>query len=186
MGKLRIAQLAAGRAGAVWLPSWNLKSLARLPSSGQRVKWVLLLCPFIDEEMEALTVPSHSQLGRDRKEILTREGLTPSCDLSHQVTPISLLLSLPTTHWQKSPRSPTTRTTGLARKPQDTQRMKTQISQSNLVEDRGRTRKGSIPGVGPEVRMGKQGLPRGDWSRSTAISRALGPWPLPLGQKQRS
>lgn len=107
--------------------------------------------------MEAQTVPSHLQLGRDKKVIQTRVCLTPSCHLSHQVIFPHTVLS-PDTQ-QKPSQSPTPRTTGLARKSQDAQSIKT----SWRAEAE---RKDSTLWDAAGTRMGNQGLLRGNRPRT--------------------
>lgn len=81
MGKLRLAHLDRSA------PDWNWNGLTSLLSSGQRRRRLPSLLPLTDEGMEALTVPSHLQLGRDKRGTRTQGCLPPHCDLTHQVTP---------------------------------------------------------------------------------------------------
>lgn len=63
--------------------------------------------------------------------------------------------------------------------------MKTQISQTNLVEGGGRTRKGS-PQDGDREEDGKAGASKGKQAPKHSRKQSSEAWPLPLRQMQQN
>lgn len=139
MGKLRLAQLAWGTDGETRLQTGI--GMASLAFRGS-VEGGFCHYPFNGRGNRSSDGPPSLAVRKGQEGAQTQVCRTPRCDLSHQITPSEPRLS-PDTQ-QKPPPSPTPRTTGSARKLQNTQRMKIRISQTDLVGGQGR-KTGSTP-----------------------------------------
>lgn len=142
-----------------------------------------VIIPFIEEETEALTIPSHSQQGRERKGVQTHMCLPPSHDLSYQVTHLSQTErrhssaeALTVTHTQNHQCGQ--EATGHTQAED--------AKQTKLVGDRAEQGRAALLGHSLGKRMRTQGLLRGNRTQSTAVSKALSRGPYLLGKRSEA